>query len=46
MRSKAEVDEIMRAKGAGEGEMVGEGAQRKVEKKKKEEEQEEKEERW
>ena len=29
-----EVDEIMRAKGAGEREMVGEGAQRKVEKKK------------
>ena len=29
-----EVDEIMHAKGAGEGEMVGEGAQRKVEKKK------------
>ena len=43
MRSKAEVDEIMRAKGAGEGEMVGEGAQRKVERK---EEEEEKEERW
>ena len=46
MRLKAEVDEIMHAKGAGEGEMVGEGAWRKVEKKEEEEEQEEKEERW
>ena len=36
----------MRAKGAGEGEMVGEGARRKVAEKKEEEEQEEKEERW
>ena len=45
MHLKAEVDEIMHVKGAGEGEMVGEGAWRKVEKKEKEE-QEEKEERW
>ena len=29
-----EVDEIMCVKGAGEGEMVGEGVRRKVEKKK------------
>ena len=34
MRSKAEVDEIIRLKGAGEGEMVREAARRKVEKKK------------
>ena len=34
MRSKVEVNEIMRVKGAGEGEMVGEGVRRKVEKKK------------
>ena len=34
MRSKVEVDEIICLKGAGEGEMVGEGAWRKVEKKK------------